>query len=90
MSPSIAVKILHMFRHNNHSLKKDIDLSPRELQVLTLLSKGFSYKMIAAESDICIDTVRFHIKKTYEKMQVHSMTEAVSKALRNNWIPGLT
>ncbi len=86
MSPSIAVKILQMLRHNNHLLKEEIDFSPRELQILTLLSKGFSYKMIASESDICIDTVRFHIKKIYEKMQVHSMTEAVSKAIKNKWV----
>jgi DNA-binding NarL/FixJ family response regulator len=86
MSPTIAVKILYMFRHHNHTQKEEIDLSARELQILSLLSKGFSYKMIAAESEICIDTVRFHIKKIYEKLQVHSMTEAVSKAIKNNWV----
>ncbi len=86
MSPSIAVKILTMFRHHNRSLKEENTLSARELEVLSLLSKGLSYKMIAAETDICIDTVRFHIKKIYEKLQVHSMTEAVSKAIKNNWV----
>ncbi len=83
MSPTIAVKILHMFRRNNHTHKEEIDLSARELEILTLLAKGFSYKMIAAESNICIDTVRFHIKKIYEKLHVNSMTEAVSKAIRH-------
>jgi len=82
MSPSIAFKILHMFRNQHHVHAEEIDLSARELEVLTLLAKGFSYKMIAAESNICIDTVRFYIKKIYEKLHVHSMTEAVSKAIR--------
>ncbi len=86
MSPSIAVKVIHMFRRNNHSRNEVIDLSTREFEILSLLAKGFSYKMIAAESQICIDTVRFHIKKIYEKLHVHSMTEAVSKALKNNWV----
>jgi DNA-binding NarL/FixJ family response regulator len=86
MSPCIAVKILHMFRRNNHTHHEEINLSTRELEILSLLSKGYSYKMIAAESQICIDTVRFHIKKIYDKLHVHSMTEAVSKAIKNKWV----
>lgn len=86
MSPVIAFKVLHMVRTQAPLQKEKIDLSPREREVLTLLTKGFSYKMIADEADISIDTVRFYIKKIYEKLHVHSMTEAVSKALRNKWV----
>ncbi|HEX8348680.1 MAG TPA: LuxR C-terminal-related transcriptional regulator, partial [Hymenobacter sp.] len=57
-------------------------LSPREREILRLLVEGYSYKMIAADRTISIDTVRSHIKKIYEKLHVRSMTEAVSKALR--------
>jgi DNA-binding NarL/FixJ family response regulator len=83
ITPSIAIKVLDMFRKQNISSAEDTNLNARELEILTLLAKGFSYKMIAAECNICIDTVRFYIKKIYEKLHVHSMTEAVSKAIRN-------
>ena len=58
------------------------NLSAREQEILGLLVEGYSYKMIAADRGISIDTVRSHIKKIYEKLHVRSMTEAVSKALR--------
>ena len=56
-------------------------LTQREKEILSNLSKGNSFKMIAAELNISIDTVRTHIKRIYEKLQVHSQTEAVSKAV---------
>ena len=62
------------------------DLSKKEIEILQLLVKGYSYKMIAAELKISIDTVRFHIKKIYDKLHVHSATEAVSKALKDKLI----
>jgi len=86
MTPVIASKVLQMFRSQSVSQESQIELSEREREVLTLLTRGFSYKMIAAECRISIDTVRFYIKKIYEKLHVHSMTEAVSKALKNNLI----
>jgi len=86
MTPIIASKVLNMFRHQSPSKTEQIELSNREREVLTLLTRGFSYKMIAAECEISIDTVRFYIKKIYEKLHVHSMTEAVSQALKRNLI----
>jgi len=83
ITPSIATKVLDMFRKQTMTSLDDTNLNARELEVLTLLAKGYSYKMIAAECNICIDTVRFYIKKIYEKLHVHSMTEAVCKAIRN-------
>ncbi|MNN84308.1 putative transcriptional regulatory protein NarL [compost metagenome] len=59
------------------------DLSTREKEVLDLLVEGYSYKMIADKLFISMDTVRSHIKKIYEKLQVNSKSEAVVKALRN-------
>ena len=50
--------------------------------MLNLLVQGYSYKMIAVDLEISIDTVRSHIKKIYEKLHVRSSTEAVSKAMR--------
>ncbi|MEO6131136.1 MAG: response regulator transcription factor [Saprospiraceae bacterium] len=86
MSPSIAIKVLHMFRKQQAVPADETNLSVRELEVLHFLAKGLSYKMIATECHISIDTVRFYIKKIYEKLHVHSMTEAVSKAIRNKLV----
>jgi DNA-binding NarL/FixJ family response regulator len=61
-------------------------LTPKEKEVLTSLSKGNSYKMIGVEHAISIDTVRSHIKKIYEKLHVHSQTEAVSKAIHEKLV----
>jgi DNA-binding NarL/FixJ family response regulator len=85
MSPAIATKVLKMFRSQAPSRQEKIELNEREREVLTLLTWGYSYKMIAAETEISIDTVRFYIKKIYEKLHVHSMTEAVNMALKNKW-----
>ena len=55
------------------------DLTPREQEILQLLMKGFSYKMIAAELTVSIETIRTHIKRIYEKLHVHSASEAIAK-----------
>jgi DNA-binding NarL/FixJ family response regulator len=68
---------------HSKSSDQDYNLSEREKDVLQLLVNGYSYKMIAAEMFISIDTVRSHIKKIYEKLQVNSKGEAVAKAFRN-------
>jgi DNA-binding NarL/FixJ family response regulator len=86
MTNSIATKVLQMFRAHAPVKEEGLDVTDRERMILTLLTKGYSYKMIATECNLSIDTVRFYIKKIYEKLQVHSMTEAVSKALKNKWV----
>jgi DNA-binding NarL/FixJ family response regulator len=84
MTASIAAQVLKMFTQP-YTHKKDIyNLSQREQDVLKALVKGFSYKMIAEELFISVDTVRSHIKKIYEKMHVNSKSEAVAMAFRNN------
>jgi DNA-binding NarL/FixJ family response regulator len=65
---------------------EDYNLSDREKQVLSLLVNGYSYKMIASEMYIAIDTVRSHIKKIYEKLQVNSKSEAVAKAFKDRLV----
>jgi len=84
MSPTIAKKVLNRFQEQNPYIQKDdYKLSDREKEVLTCLMKGMSYKMIADACNISIDTVKFHIKKIYEKLHVNSKSEAVIKAMRN-------
>jgi DNA-binding NarL/FixJ family response regulator len=84
MSPSIAHMVIA-------SMQKPIAVNPykltvREQEILTSLAKGNSYKMMAVEFSVTVDTIRAHIKKVYEKLQVHSQTEAVSKALNEKLV----
>lgn len=85
MSPSIARMVLNSMQQKATSENR-YQLTPKEKEVLTSLSKGNSYKMIGAEHDISLDTVRSHIRKIYEKLHVHSQTEAVSKAINEKLV----
>ncbi|MFI5134497.1 MAG: response regulator [Chitinophagales bacterium] len=87
MSPVIASKVLNMFQKNAAPGSGEVFiLNEKEKQVLSFLTQGLSYKMIASELNITIDGVRFYIRKIYEKLHVHSMTEAVSKALKHKLV----
>ena len=84
MTPHIARKVLLMLtqRQNSLSVKDEyFELSNREKEILGFLTKGLSYKMIASECGISYGTVNSHLKKIYEKLHVHSATEAVQKAM---------
>jgi DNA-binding NarL/FixJ family response regulator len=84
MTGSVAKKVLQMVPQKE--TVRSFNLTPHEKNVLELLVKGYSYKMIAGETGISIDTVRFHIKKIYDKLHVHNATEAVSVALKNRLV----
>lgn len=80
MSPGIARRVMQSLHRS--TLPTELDqLTPREATILSLLAAGNSYKMVAAEAGISIDTARTHIKRIYEKLHVHSVTEAVAKYL---------
>lgn len=83
MTASIATQVLKMFSSMNNEKGENYNLSDREKEVLQLLVDGYSYKMIANDMFIAIDTVRSHIKKIYEKLHVNSKSEAVAKAFKN-------
>lgn len=83
MSPSIARMVISNMQR---PLENPYQLTSREREILTSLSTGNSYKMIAVQFAISIDTVRTHIKKIYEKLHVHSQTEAVSKAINEKLV----
>jgi DNA-binding NarL/FixJ family response regulator len=84
MSPAIARKTLQFFQKplKDNSFK----LTEQEQQVLKFLVDGLSYKMIASKMNVVIDTIRYHIKKIYEKLHVHSAPEAVAKAIRDRLV----
>jgi DNA-binding NarL/FixJ family response regulator len=82
MSPEIARKVVGMFSRVAPPRTEDHKLSPREVDLLKLLAEGHSYKTAAKALSISIDTVRFHIRNIYDKLHVHSKSEAVILALR--------
>lgn len=83
MTPSIAKQVLKLFSQPFQKSTELQTLTPREHDVLSFLVRGYSYKMIAGEMNIGIETVRFHIKNIYIKLHVNSKSEAVAKAIQN-------
>ncbi len=91
MSPYIAKRALQLGRKEHLLPVRDSGrdrtaFTDTEKRVLEWLVKGHSYKMIAAELGISINTVKTHLKRIYEKMQVHSAPEAVARAIRERWV----
>jgi DNA-binding NarL/FixJ family response regulator len=86
MSPGVAARVLKFFKGFSSPPKEVLDLTDRERRILGLLTDGLSYKMIASELGISYHTVNSHIKSIYEKLQVNSAGEAISKALRQGLI----
>ena len=86
MSPEIARRVVELFREIQPPEQSDAQLTAHELRLLKLLVQGYSYKAAAAALGVSINTVCFHIKKIYEKLQVHSKSEAVAKALRHRLV----
>lgn len=86
MSPAIARKVIGKMQELPGGTPQDYHLTPREVTILRSLSQGNSFKMIATEFTISIDTVRTHIKRIYEKLHVSSQIEAVSKALNEKLV----
>lgn len=86
ITPSIAKKVLGLFRSVAPAQTDRYDLTKRETEILEQLVAGSSYKMVAYDLNISIETVHTHIKRIYEKLQVHSKSEAVAKALRQKLV----
>jgi DNA-binding NarL/FixJ family response regulator len=86
MTPEIARRVVSLFRQFRPPEQVDYQLTPHELRLLKLLVEGHNYKTAAAHLNVSVNTVCFHIKQVYEKLQVHSKSEAVAKALRNRLV----
>lgn len=83
MSPEVARRVMALFRANPPPKKVEYNLTPHESRLLKMLVDGHNYKTAAASLGISINTVSFHMRSIYEKLQVHSKSEAVAKALRD-------
>ena len=82
ISPEVARRIVDLFRQFRPLSQPEHELTPHELRLLRLLINGHNYKTAAAELNVSVNTISFHIRHIYEKLQVHSKSEAVAKALR--------
>jgi DNA-binding NarL/FixJ family response regulator len=86
MSPEVARRVISLFRTVRPPDHANYDLTPHELRLLKLLVEGHNYKSAAAEFGVSFHTIAFHIQNIYEKLQVHSKSEAVAKAMRHRLI----
>jgi DNA-binding NarL/FixJ family response regulator len=83
MSPQVAGRVIRLFRDLRAPRTQDHDLTPHEVRLLGLLVEGHNYKTAAVELDVSVNTIAFHMRSIYQKLHVHSKSEAVSKALRH-------
>ena len=86
MSPEVARRVITIFRDIRPPSQADYDLSPHETRLLKMLVEGHNYKTAAAEIGVTVHAVSFHMRHIYEKLQVHTKSEAVSLALRDRLI----
>lgn len=82
MSPEVAHRVIMLFREVRPPKSSAHDLTPHELRLLQLLAEGYNYKTAAVEFGVSVNTIAFHVKHIYEKLHVHSKSEAVGEALR--------
>jgi DNA-binding NarL/FixJ family response regulator len=83
MSPEVAMRVIKLFREVRPPDRVDYDLTPHETRLLKLLVEGHNYTTAAEELKVSYNTIKFHMRHIYEKLQVHSKSEAVAKALQN-------
>jgi DNA-binding NarL/FixJ family response regulator len=86
MSPDVARRVVHLFRTIAPPAEADYHLTEQETRILKMLVDGHHYKTAAHELNVTTSTISFHLKNIYEKLQVHSKTEAVAKALRERLV----
>ena len=86
MSPQIARQVVRLFRTVAPPKESPVHLTPKEAHVLQLLVEGHSYKTAAYEMNLTVHAVSFHARHVYEKLHVHSKSEAVAKALKNRLV----
>jgi DNA-binding NarL/FixJ family response regulator len=86
ISPEIASRVIKLFRDIRPPERADYELTPHETRLLKLIVEGHNYTTAAEELGVSYNTVKFHMRHVYEKLQVHSKSEAVAKALRDRLI----
>jgi DNA-binding NarL/FixJ family response regulator len=82
MSPEVAIRVVELLRKSQTPEQSSANLSPQEMRLLKLVTEGHQNKTAAAVMGISVHTVSFHLRSIYEKLHVHSRSEAVARALR--------
>jgi DNA-binding NarL/FixJ family response regulator len=86
MSPEVARRVMTLFREYRPPEKAEHQMTPHEARLLKLLVDGHNYKTAAAEIGVTVHAISFHMRRIYEKLEVHSKSEAVAKALRHGLV----
>lgn len=86
MSPEVAARVISLFRDIRPPERVDYDLTPHETRLLKLIVDGHNYTTAAETLGVKYSTIKFHMQNIYEKLQVHSKSEAVAKALKNRLV----
>ena len=86
VSPEVASRVIKFFREFHSSEREDYDLTPHETRLLKLLTEGYNYQTAAEKLGVSYNTVKFHVRHIFDKLQVHSKSEAVVKAMRDRLV----
>jgi DNA-binding NarL/FixJ family response regulator len=86
ISPEISLKVINLFRQFAPSGKSNHVLTPHEIRVLQLFVEGHNFKTAATQLGVTSHTISFHMRNIYDKLQVHSKSEAVAKAMRKGLV----
>src|SRR5215475_1005688 len=86
MSPEVATRVIALFREFRPPDSTKCELTPHEVRLLRLFVDGHNYKTAAAELSVTVHTISFHLRSIYDKLQVHSKSEAVAKAIKSRLV----
>ena len=86
MSPEVASRVIKIFREIRPPEKADYNLTPHETRLLKLLVEGYNYVAAAEKLGISYNTLKFHVRNIYDKLQVHSQSEAAVVAIRDRLV----
>jgi DNA-binding NarL/FixJ family response regulator len=86
VSPEVAARVIRFFREFHNPDREDYQLTPHETRLLKLLTEGYNYQTAAEKLGVSYNTIKFHVRHIFDKLQVHSKSEAVVKAMRDRLV----
>ena len=86
VSPEVASRVIRFFREFHNPEREDYELTPHEIRLLKLLTEGYNYQTAAEKLGVSYNTIKFHVRNIFDKLQVHSKSEAVVKAMRDRLV----
>ncbi|MDX6382620.1 MAG: hypothetical protein QOK48_193 [Blastocatellia bacterium] len=86
VSPEVATRVIKFFRESHSAERSDYELTPHETRLLKLLTEGYNYTTAAEKLGVSYNPIKFHVRHIFDKLQVHSKSEAVVKAMRDRLV----